>query len=114
MPPSPLFQLFKKTGCDRLVISTTLVIPRATVTRLRKGKSAIWFAKTFPGEGKLKVALSGVLRPATKTENKGQYDLKLFSFPTQNEPPDEFLPYSSVESHIAGIFDEREVNVEAE
>ncbi|SRR6266851_6301289 len=115
MPPSALFHILKKTGCRRLVVTTELNINRATFAKLpRKGKRGskdIWFATTYPGEGKLSVAVSAILR---KKDSKGNWRLFIYWFLTDSDPPSEFLPFPAFERALATPFGEREVDARAE
>ncbi len=116
MPPSTIFQLFKKNQCRQLQITTTLDISPATFSRLKgkekgRAKEDLWFARTYPGEGKLKVAHSFYLRRAGK---KNIFETTMFWFLTENDPPPGFLDAAAVESDLAKVFGEREVDVVAQ
>src|SRR5260221_2152487 len=115
MPPADIFQIFKKTRCRRLHVSTVLNVPRATYARL-KGKEKprskdLWFVTTYPGEGKRRVALSIFL---ARVDKKGKCSLNMYWFPTDQDPPPGFLAYAAFERTLGENFGEREVDVQAE
>jgi hypothetical protein len=115
MPPSDIFQVFKKSRCRRLRVSTDLNVPRATFAKLKEKQKSrpkvLWFVTMYPGEGKLKVALSILL---ARTDKKGNYDLTMYWFPTDGEPPPGYFEYAAFERTLGGVFGEREVSVQAE
>src|SRR5579859_502067 len=115
MPPSVNSQLFKKTGCRKIQISATLNVPQTAFAKLRGRKKGrpkdLWFATTYPGEGKRKVAVSVYLSRAEITD---KCHVTMFWFVTEQEPPADFLAFTDFETHVAPLFGEREVSVEAE
>jgi len=115
MPPSVIFQLFKRARCRKLQISVTLNVPRTVFAKLKRKKNGrsedFWFATTYPGEGKRKVAVSVYLGPEKKTD---KCDLTMFWFVTEQDPPPEFRAFADFETHIGPLFGEREVSVAAE
>jgi hypothetical protein len=115
MPPSPLFELFKQTNCKRLTISTMLNIAPAAMKRIKTNVVSpnIWIAKVYPGEGKRKVILFGLLVSSEQvTAKKNQYGLNLFCMMSDQEP--RVAAFVLFESPLREAFGEREVNVTAE
>jgi hypothetical protein len=115
MPPSVIFQLFKKTRCRKLQISFTLNVPRAALAKLEGRKKVrptdLWFATTYPGEGKRKVAVSVNLAREIKTEKS---QVSMIWFVTGQDPPPDFRAFADFESALAPLVGEREVSVDAE
>ncbi len=70
----------------------------------------LWFASTYPGEGKLKAATSVNL---SRTSEKNVYGLTMYWFLAGDDPPPDFLAFTSVEPILANAFGEREVEVRA-
>jgi hypothetical protein len=113
MPPSPLFELFKEVSCKRLIISTTLNIPPATMKKVKAKVRDLWVGKVYPGEGRLKVVLGCLLFPDEgPSAKKHQYGLNMFCILTESE--NLATEYAMFEGPLRETFGEREVNVMAE
>jgi hypothetical protein len=118
MPPSLLFLTLKKTACKSLWASATFVIPRGDIAKLRgqqkskKQSKRLVFVKTYPGEGKVRVAALTFL---DKKDHKGTYKVTLAWFVADSEPPPEVLSLDQqAENILVKHFQEREVDVRAE
>jgi hypothetical protein len=114
MPPSAIFQLLSKSRCSQVRVRATLKINPSTLAKLRGRKKTqvgdLWFATTYPGEGKLVAAVSAHLM---QTREKNVYELTMVWFLTEGNPPPEFVDFTPVEPFLAGVFGEREVEVRA-
>src|SRR5437879_1381297 len=102
MPPSVIFQLFKKTRCRQLRVIASLDLSRGALTKLRrnvKGRPEIlWFGTRYVGDGKAKVGHSIVIQP---THKKNRFNISMFWFLTESDPPPDFLPLEPVEDYLA-------------
>jgi len=112
MPPSAIFQSFKKANCVQLFVGVRLPISRSILPKLRgdRRKRPLWFAAAYPGEGKLKIGVAANLKSA----GKGSYDLSVRWFATHHDPPPEYGTFTSLVNSLEKTFREREVDVVAQ
>lgn len=111
-----IYQVFKKSHCERLIVTSDMFsLAKSVSPKIRecmKGKRKRFpfsFAGSYSGDGKRKVGLS-VFLERTK---KGQFRIVMGWFFTDVEPPDEFGKVSDLFHCLASGFGQRQVDVAA-
>src|SRR5712691_7942270 len=111
MPPSSLYQLFKKSGCFQVQFNFDVALRPALISKVRecfggnRRNLPFWFGVAYEGEGKQKIGLSTRLDRVKSDE----YTISIVLFPTESGPPPNFCKFSQLVNLIGRHVGEREV-----
>ena len=110
MAATPIFQLFKKSGCYHVQIFADLVLRPSMVSKLRecfggrRRKLPFYFGAAYEGDGKQVIGLSARLERV----KADRYALWIGLFPSITGPPPSFGKFSDLVERIGKHIGDRE------